>query len=45
MSDEARTAKGWSIDGWRAFWGASGPEVALKRVPTVVTPDVEAVLR
>ena len=31
------------MDGWRAFWGAPSPEVALKRVPTVVTPDVEAV--
>ena len=43
MSDEARPSKGWSIDGWRAFWAAASPEVALKRVPTVVTPDVEAV--
>ena len=43
MSDDARPAKGWSVDGWRAFWGAPSAEVALKRVPTVVTPDVEAV--
>ena len=43
MSDETRHAKGWSVDGWRAFWGDPSPEVALKRVPTVVTPDVEAV--
>jgi hypothetical protein len=43
MSDDARPAKGWSADGWRAFWSAPSPEAALKRVPTVVTPDVEAV--
>ena len=43
MSDDARPAKGWSVDGWRAFWGDPSPEVALKRVPTVVTPDVEAI--
>ena len=43
MSVEAQAASGWSVDGWRAFWGAPSPELALKRVPTVVTPDVEAV--
>ena len=43
MSDDARPAKGWSVDSWRAFWSAPSPEVALKRVPAVVTPDVEAV--
>ena len=43
MSDAATPATGWSVDGWRAFWGDPSPEVALKRVPTVVTPDVEAV--
>ncbi len=43
MSVEAQPARGWSVDGWVGFWGAPNPEVALKRVPTVVTPDVEAV--
>ena len=43
MSDDARPARGWSVDGWRAFWSDPRPDVALKRVPTVVTPDVEAV--
>ena len=43
MSVGTQAARGWSMDGWRAFWGAPSPEVALKRVPTVVTPDVEAV--
>ena len=43
MPAEARSAKGWSVDGWRAFWSAPSAEVALKRVPAVVTPDVEAV--
>ena len=43
MAVGAQSARGWSVDGWRAFWGAPSPEVALKRVPTVVTPDVEAV--
>jgi SnoaL-like polyketide cyclase len=43
MSVGTGAARGWSVDGWRAFWGAPSPEVALKRVPTVVAPDVEAV--
>lgn len=43
MSDDARPARGWSVDGWRAFWGDPSPDVAFKRVPTVVTPDVEAI--
>ena len=43
MSLAATAARGWSVDGWRAFWRAPSPEVALERVPTVVTPDVEAV--
>lgn len=43
MSASAKSTRGWSVDGWRGFWGAPSPEVALQRVPTVVTPDVEAV--
>ena len=43
MSHGARPAEGWSVDGWSAFWAAPTADVALKRVPTVVTPDVEAV--
>ena len=43
MSVGTQTGRGWSVDGWRAFWGDPSPEAALKRVPTVVTPDVEAV--
>src|SRR3712207_6382031 len=43
MSVGMQAARGWSVEGWRAFWGDPSPEVALKRVPTVVTPDVEAV--
>jgi len=43
MSGGTQAARGWSVDGWRAFWCDPSPEVALKRVPTVVTPDVEAV--
>jgi hypothetical protein len=39
----ARTARGWSVEGWRAFWSAPSAEVALERVPSVVTPDVVAV--
>ena len=42
MSIGSQAARGWSVDGWRAFWGDPSPEVALKRVPTVVTPDVVA---
>jgi SnoaL-like domain len=43
VSMAANSARGWSVEGWRAFWRAPSPEAALKRVPTVVTPDVEAV--
>ena len=43
MAIGAQSARGWSVDGWRAFWGAPSAEAALRRVPTVVTPDVEAV--
>ena len=43
MSLAANSARGWSVEGWRAFWTAPRAEVALERVPTVVTPDVVAV--
>ena len=43
MSLAANSARGWSVEGWRAFWSAPSAEVALERVPTVVTPDVVAV--
>ncbi len=43
MSVGTQAARGWSVDGWRAFWAAPSLDVALKRVRTVVTPDVEAV--
>ncbi len=43
MSASAKSTRGWSVDGWRAFWSAPSPEVALQRIPTIVTPDVEAV--
>lgn len=43
MSASAKSTRGWSVDGWRAFWSAPSPEVALERVPKIVTPDVEAV--
>jgi hypothetical protein len=43
MSLEANSARGWSVEGWRAFWNAPSAEVALEHVPTVVTPDVVAV--
>ena len=43
MSVEVQLPNGWSIDGWVGFWANPSPDVALKRVPTVVTPDVEAV--
>jgi hypothetical protein len=32
-------AGGWSIEGWARFWGDPDPEVAKRRVPTVVHPD------
>jgi SnoaL-like domain len=43
VSNPAKSARGWSVEGWRAFWSAPSAEVALERVPTVVTPDVVAV--
>ena len=43
MSDGAQPAHSWSVDGWVGFWGNPSAEVALRRIPTVVTPDVEAV--
>jgi hypothetical protein len=43
VTNAAKSAGGWSVDGWRAFWSAPSAEVALERVPTVVTPDVVAV--
>lgn len=43
MSVGTQVTRGWSVEGWRAFWADPSPEVAVKRVPTVVTPDVEAI--
>ena len=43
MSVEVQSPNGWSVDGWVGFRANPSPDVALKRVPTVVTPDVEAV--
>jgi uncharacterized protein (DUF1330 family) len=35
-----RAADGWSVESWRRFWSKPDPEVARRRVPTVVRPDV-----
>ena len=43
MSIGAQAPRGWSVEGWIAFWGNPRAEVALRRIPTVVTPDVTAV--
>jgi hypothetical protein len=43
MSIEAQKQRGWSVEGWVEFWGNPSAEVALRRIPTVVTPDVTAV--
>jgi SnoaL-like domain len=43
MSVETQSPRGWSVDGWVGFWGNPSAEVALRRIPTVVTPDVTAV--
>jgi hypothetical protein len=32
--------QGWSIESWRSFWANPSIEIASKRVPTVVQPDV-----
>jgi uncharacterized protein (DUF1330 family) len=32
-------ADGWSIEGWARFWRDPDPEVAKRRVPTVVHPE------
>jgi len=34
---------GWSIDSWRGFWAKPDPETALRRIPTITAPEVEAV--
>ena len=43
MSIGAKSPQGWSVEGWVGFWGNPSTEVALRRIPTVVTPDVTAV--
>ena len=43
MSIGAQLPRGWSVDGWVGFWNNPSAEVALRRIPTVVTPDVTAV--
>src|SRR3712207_2104261 len=43
MSVGAQAQRGWSVEGWVGFWGSPSAEVALRRIPTVVTPDVTAV--
>ncbi|MBX6374537.1 MAG: ester cyclase [Acetobacteraceae bacterium] len=43
MSVQAQSSPGWSIDSWRRFWSNPSVEVALKRVPTIVAPEVVAV--
>lgn len=42
-SIENGASRCWSIDSWRKFWSNPSPEVAFKRVPTIVAPDVVAV--
>jgi uncharacterized protein (DUF1330 family) len=32
-------ADGWSIEGWARFWAKPDPEIARRRLPTVVHPD------
>jgi SnoaL-like polyketide cyclase len=39
-ADAARPA--WSVASWAGFWANPDPEVARRRVPTVVWPDVTA---
>ena len=43
MSIGAQSPRGWSVDGWVGFWSNPSAEVALRRIPTLVTPDVTAV--
>jgi hypothetical protein len=40
MAMGAQSPRGWSVDGWIGFWGNPSAEVALRRIPKVVTPDV-----
>ena len=35
-----RAAAGWSVESWQRFWSKPDPEVATRRVPAVVRPDV-----
>ncbi len=34
---------GWSVESWKAFWMQPSIEAAMRRVPTITDPDVEAV--
>jgi hypothetical protein len=43
MSTGTQSTRGWSVDNWLGFWSKPSAEVALSRVPTIVTPDVVAV--
>ena len=38
--EQAPRAAGWSVDSWQRFWSSPDAEVAKKRVPTIVQPDV-----
>ncbi len=38
--EQAPRADGWSVESWGRFWSKPDPEVAKKRVPTVVRRDV-----
>jgi hypothetical protein len=43
MSTDTKHAAGraaWSVESWAAFWRAPDPDLARRRVPIVVTPDI-----
>lgn len=43
MAAEPSIGHGWSVGSWRDFWRRPSAEVALRRVPRIVTPDVVAI--
>ena len=43
MSTVIRPQPTWSPASWSAFWSNPTPEIAMQRVPQIVTPDIVGV--
>jgi hypothetical protein len=42
MTQDAIPPRGWSVENWRGFWSNPSAEVALRRIPGIVAPEVVA---